>query len=69
MAFSQDPLIRVDKLLELLRKAENDIKFVQRDVEKRREKLVQKSAQTDGRYANQQEIIENNLEIIKGWEV
>lgn len=69
MAFSQDPLIRVSKLLELLTKAENDIKFVQRDVEKRREKLVQKSAQTGDRYVKQQEVIESNLEIIKGWEV
>jgi len=69
MAFSQDPLIRVNKLLELLTKAKNDIKFVQRDVEKRREKLVQKSSQTEGSYAKQKEVIEDNREIIKGWEV
>lgn len=69
MAFSQDPLVRIDKLLILLEKVDKDIKFVRADIEKRKEK-VSKSLESikDDRYGGQRLIIQKNIETVEGWE-
>ena len=69
MAFSQDPLVRIDKLLILLEKVDKDIKFVRDDIEKRKEK-VSKSLESikDDRYGGQRLIIQKNIETVEGWE-
>lgn len=70
MAFSQDPLVRVDKLLLLLEKVDKDIKFVQKDVEKRKENAIQNiGGLKDSRYAVQKSIIQKNIATVEGWEV
>ena len=69
MAFSQDPLIRVDKLLCILTKLATDMKFVQSDIEKRKSNVVKDTNESgSGRYATQKELIGNDLQIIEGWE-
>ena len=70
MAFSQDPLFRIDKLLLLLEKVHGDIKFVQGDVERRKKKAIQNLGDgKDDRYLVQKSIIRENMEIVEGWEV
>ena len=70
MAFSQAPLAKIDKLLLLLEKVHKDIKFVQGDIEKRREKAIQNLGGTrDDRYDAQKAIILKNMETVEGWEV
>ncbi len=68
MAFSQDPLARVEKLLKLLIKVSNDLGSVARDIEKRKEKLVQNTNIGDDRYSQQSAVISKDLEIVTGWE-
>lgn len=68
MAFSQDPLARVSKLLELLIKVSNDIIYVAKDIEKRKEKIVQNTDMGEDRYSEQSTIIGNDLGIVEGWE-
>ena len=70
MAFSQDPLARVDKLLALLVKLASDIKDVKNDIEKRKSKVVQGAAEgEDGRYSAQKAVIEKDISSVNGWEV
>ncbi len=68
MAFSQDPLARVARLLELLTKVSNDIAYVARDVEKRRGNLAQNTSIGESRYFQQNAIISSDYEIVNGWE-
>ena len=68
MAFSQDPLARVSKLLELLTKVSNDISYVAKDIEKRKEKIVQNTDMGEDRYSEQSAIIGKDLGIVEGWE-
>lgn len=68
MAFSQDPLARVEKLLELLTKVSSDINSVTREVEKKKGELIQKTKIGGRRYSEQKAIIDKDFEIVKGWE-
>lgn len=70
MAFSQAPLVKIDKLLLLLEKVHRDIKFVQGDVEKRKEKALHNLGSVGAdRYDIQKTIILKNMEVVEGWEV
>ena len=70
MAFSQDPLARVDKLLALLVKLASDIKDVKNDIEKRKEKVVLRTAEGEGgKYSTQKAVIEHDISMVNGWEV
>jgi hypothetical protein len=68
MAFSQDPLTRVVKLLDLLKKVSNDIGSVTRDIEVRKGKLVKNTIIGESRYSQQNAVISSDLEIVNGWE-
>ena len=68
MAFSQDPLVRVTKLLELLVKVSNDISYVARDIEKRKGNLVQNTSMGESRYSQQNTILNKDIEIVDEWE-
>ena len=68
MAFSQDPLARVVKLLELLTKVSSDIACVARDIEKRKGNLAQNTNISESRYSQQNVIISGDYEIVNGWE-
>lgn len=68
MAFSQDPLVRVTKLLELLVKVSNDISYVARDIEKRKGNLVQNTSMGESRYSQQNTILSKDIEIVDEWE-
>lgn len=69
--FSQDPLKRIEKLLELLNKVERDALFVKNDVQRRREKLgvtgLDQSGQT--RYNSEKALIEQGKSILNRLEV
>lgn len=68
MAFSQDPLLRIDKLLSLLNKAAKDVEYVKQDVQKRKEKAVQGTGgESSGRYVAQRLLIDNNLQTAGRW--
>lgn len=70
MAFSQDPLLRIDKLLLLLNKAAKDVEYVKQDVQKRKEKAVQGTGgESSSRYATQRTLIDKNLQMADRWEV
>lgn len=70
MAFSQDPLVRIDKLLNLLEKVSKDIKYVQADIEKRRGTIVQSLGNIKGdRYTVQKSTIQNDMDTVDSWEV
>ena len=69
MAFSQDPLLRVTKLLELLTKVSNDIHYVARDIEKRKGNLIQNTGMGESRYSQQFTILSTDIGIVDGWEV
>lgn len=69
MAFSQDPLARIDKLLCLLEKVNKDIKYVQGDIEKRKEKAIQNLGNIkEHRYAVQKLMIQTDMDAVNGWE-
>ena len=68
MAFSQDPLVRVTKLLELLKKVSSDISSVTRDIEKRRGNLGQNTNIGENRYSQQITTIKKDFETVDGWE-
>jgi hypothetical protein len=68
MAFSQDPLSRITKLLELLTKVSNDISYVTKDIEKRKGNLLHNTRIDEGRYSQQNALISKDLEIVNGWE-
>lgn len=69
MAFSQDPLVRIDKLLILLEKVDKDIKFVRDDIERRKEKASKRLDNIkDDRYGGQRSIIQKNIETVERWE-
>jgi len=67
MAFSQDPLVRIDKLLMLLLKVNADIKYVTNDVAKRKEKIGEIN-NGSGAYSLQKKAIEDGLVMIEEWE-
>lgn len=69
MAFSQDPLVRVDNIFDVLSKATNDMNSVQADIGKRKGQIAQASGgDTALRYANQLAVIKEDLAIISSWE-
>lgn len=70
MAFSQDPLVRIDRLLTLLLKATTDISYVTQEIEKRKGKVTQNNGGSEGgRYAQQLQMIEKDLQLVSKWEV
>ena len=70
MAFSQDPIARIDKLLALLVKLDSDIKDVKNDLEKRKGGIMQVTAEGEGgRYSEQKAIIQQDIYLVNGWEV
>lgn len=70
MAFSQDPLVKIDKLLSLLEKVSKDIEYVGGDIEKRRGRVIQSLGNIEGdRYAIQESVIQKDMGIVDSWEV
>lgn len=69
MSFSQDPISKLDILLNLLQKVNDDIRYVKKDIEKRKDRIrMEMGIEPDKKYIYETEIITECKRITKGWE-
>lgn len=71
MLFAQDPLRRIEKLIQLLDKVDNDVQFIKNDMRIRKAKLgADDNGNSNGnKYSEEKAIIEQCKTIISGMEV
>lgn len=69
IAFSQDPMERINKLLTLMEKVEKDIQYVNNNVSKRREDLgIVDDGATETKYAEEKIQLAYSGVVVAGWE-
>lgn len=70
LMFSKDPLRKLERVLSILKTVKNDIKYVARDVEKRRNNIfVDNGGDMSTRYAESRNKIESDSKTVMNWKV
>lgn len=69
MLFSQDPLMRIDKLLRLLEQTDKDIRYVNIAISKRREKINIVNSGEASKYMDEKNQIVDLNKLVEDWEV